>query len=166
MSEQSNSPPEAPPAAAPGGEQPSAAPALPRRWSTTETWTLGVFSVIGLVGFLATFVLIVMRSPNAPVERTLSPADIARLKGPSGERGPAGPAGPRGPAGDSGVRIVRTDCSAGNCTAECADDEVLLNAYCSPSRTPVAYPTEHSAACRPAPRGKVEVVAACVKARR
>jgi len=128
---------------------------------------LGAFSVIGLIGFIATFVLIVVRTPGAPVQRTLSATEIQHLTGPKGERGPAGPAGARGPAGDSGVRLVRSDCTAGNCAAECAADEILLSAYCSPNRAPVAYPTEHSAACRPlGGRVKVEVVAACVKAAR
>jgi hypothetical protein len=127
---------------------------------------LGVFSVLGLVGFIATFVLIVMRSPNAPVQRALTDAEVQRLVGPPGERGAAGPAGPRGAAGDPGLRVLRSDCSTGNCTVECADDEVLLNAYCNPNRTPAAYPTEHGAQCRATGRGRVEVVAACVKSSR
>ena len=129
-------------------------------------WLLGAFSVIGLIGFIATFVLIVVRAPNAPVQRTLTAAEIQRLTGPAGERGPAGPAGPRGATGDAAVRVVRGDCGTGNCIAECADDEVLLNAYCSPGRTPAVYPTEHSALCRPTGRGRVDAVAICVKARR
>jgi hypothetical protein len=157
----------------PSTSPPSLPPPLPqqplRRWSTTEVWTLGLFSVLGLVGFMATFVLIMVRAPSSDVPRSLSPADIARLTGPPGARGPAGPPGPpgaRGAAGDAGVRILRIDCATGNCTAECTDDEILLNAYCSPGRTPVTFPTEHSAACRAAGRGKVEVVAACVKGAR
>ena len=46
-----------------------AGPERKQLWSTAEVWMLGVFSVIGLIGFIATFVLIVMRSPNAPVQR-------------------------------------------------------------------------------------------------
>jgi hypothetical protein len=122
--------------------------------------------MLGLIGFIATFVLIIVRSPDAPVQRTLTDAEAQRLMGRPGERGPAGPAGPRGAAGDSGLRILRLDCAAGNCTAECADDEVLLNAYCNPNRTPASYPTEQSALCRTTGRGKVEVVAACLKASR
>jgi hypothetical protein len=129
-------------------------------------WTLGAFSVVGLVGFIATFVLIVARTPNVPVQRTLTDAEVRRLTGPQGERGPPGTQGPRGAAGDPGVRILRADCSSGNCTVECADDEVLLNAYCAPARTPATYPTEQSALCRTQGRGRIEVVAACVKARR
>lgn len=149
--------------AVPAAEPSSAAPARRKLWSTAEVWILGAFSIIGLIGFAATFVLIMMRAPNSPVERTLSDAEVARLTGARGERGPAGPAGPRGVAGDAGVRIVRSDCATGACTAECADDELLLHAYCAPNRTPAAYPSERSALCRAVPRVKVEAVAACVK---
>jgi hypothetical protein len=135
----------------------------------TETWTLGVFSLVGLIGFIATFVLIVFRSPDAQVPRALTAAELQGFvgkTGPPGERGPVGPPGPRGPAGEAGVRIVRADCTAANCTAACAADEVLLNAYCGPTRAPAAYPTESSAACRVVGRGRVEVVVACLKASR
>jgi len=146
--------------------QPYVGPERRKLWSTAEVWVLGAFSVIGLIGFLATFVLLVVRSPNAPVQRALTAAEIQRLTGPAGERGPAGPAGPRGATGDAAVRVVRADCGLGNCTAECADDEVLLSAYCNPGRTPATYPTEYSALCRPTGRGRVDAVAICVKARR
>ena len=143
-----------------------AAPERKKLWSTAEAWLLGAFSVIGLIGFIATFALMVVRTPNASVQRTLTAAEIQRLTGPAGARGPVGPAGPRGATGDTAVRVVRGECGTGNCTAECADDEVLLNAYCRPGRTPAAYPTEHSALCRPTGRGRVDAVAICVKARR
>ena len=64
----------------------------PRSWSRPDVWMLGVLSVLGLIGFIATFVLIVMRSPSVPVQRTLTEAEVQRLIGPPGERGPAGPA--------------------------------------------------------------------------
>ena len=54
---------------------------------------LGLFSAIGLLGFIATFVLIVMRSPATPVQRALTEAEVKSLTGPPGERGPAGPPG-------------------------------------------------------------------------
>jgi hypothetical protein len=155
--------------AAPGAGPPDTKPAVAlarKHWSTAELWMLGVFSAIGLIGFIATFVLLVMRAPNAPVQRTLTAAEIQRLTGPQGERGPPGPPGTRGPAGEPGLRLVRTECTAAGCVAECAEDEVLLSAYCSPNRAPIAYPTEHSAACRPQLGRRVEVVAACVKAAR
>ncbi len=101
--------------------------------------------------------------------RSLTAAEIARLdrsSRASAVRRPPVRQAPRGAAGDAGVRILRIDCATGNCTAECADDEILLNAYCSPGRTPATYPTEHSAPAAPAGRGRVEVVAACVKGSR
>ncbi len=161
------------PAAEPAGaapiaqlSQPYAGPERRKLWSTAEVWVLGAFSVVGLIGFIATFVLIVVRSPNAPAQRTLTPAEVQRLTGPAGERGPAGPVGARGATGDAAVRVVRADCGIGACIAECADDEVLLNAYCSPGRTPATYQTEYSALCRPTGRGRVDAVAICVKTRR
>ncbi len=150
-------------------EQPRAVPAQSRRWSMPEMWTLGLFSVVGLIGFIATFVLIVVRAPDAQVPRALTAAEMQRFvgqPGPAGERGPAGPAGARGPAGEPGVRVLRADCTAGACTVECTDDEVLLTAYCSPNRAPAVYPAEHSAQCRAQGGRKVEVVAACMKAAR
>ena len=141
--------------------------AVPRpRWSRPDVWMLGVLSALGLIGFIATFILIVIRSPSVPVQRPLTEAEVQRLIGPPGERGPAGPAGPRGAAGEPGLRILRSDCATGNCTVECADDEVLLNAYCNPNRTAATYPAEHSAQCRTQGRGRTEVVAACVKSSR
>ena len=149
-------------------EQPGPPVEQPRRWSTPDVWMLGLFSVIGLVGFIATFALIVYRSPDAQVPRALTDVEMRGFtgpRGPAGERGPAGPTGAAGPRGDSGIRIVRTDCSVGSCMAECNGDEVLLTAYCSPNHTPAAYPSEQSASCRTqGVRAKVEVVAACVKA--
>ena len=125
---------------------------------------LGAFSALGLAGFVATFILIMVRAPGTPVERVLTPAEVQSLTGPRGERGPVGPAGGRGAAGDPGIRVLRADCVTGTCTVECADDEVLLNAYCSPNHAPAAFPTEQSALCRPTGRGRTEVVAACLKA--
>jgi hypothetical protein len=135
-------------------------------WASPAVWILGLFSAGGLIGFIATFILIVMRPPETPAPRVLTEVEGQRLVGPPGERGPAGPPGPRGAPGDPGLRILRNDCAAGNCTVECADDEVLLNAYCNPNRSPAVYPAEHSALCRAAGRGRVEVVAACLKSSR
>jgi len=137
-------------------------------------WALGAFSVVGLIGFAATFAMIMLRGPDGSAPRALTATQAPAIdkSGPVGERGaagppgPAGPAGPRGPAGDAGVRILRADCSTGNCTVACAADEFLVNAYCTPTRAPAVYPTEQSATCRAPVRGKAEVVAACAKASR
>ncbi len=97
-------------------------------------------------------------------------------KGPQGEKGEPGPAGPPGergapgPAGlpgapgiSSAVRIVRTNCDATNCAAQCGDDEVLLIAYCGPMRTPATFPTERSASCRVRNAANSPLIAACAK---
>src|SRR6266700_4684149 len=68
--------------------------------------------------------------------------------GPPGARGEAGPAGPAGASGASAVRIVRANCDATGCAAQCSDDEVLLVAYCGSSRNAAIFPTERSASCR------------------
>src|SRR5258708_1007962 len=47
----------------------------------------------------------------------------AGLPGARGEAGPAGPPGP--PGASSAVRIVRSNCDAVSCAAQCSDDEVL-----------------------------------------
>jgi hypothetical protein len=94
-------------------------------------------------------------------------------KGPQGEKGDTGPAGPpgekgaAGPAGPPGmssaVRILRTNCEAANCTAQCSDDEVLLIAYCGPTRNPALFPTERSASCRLRNAANNPLIAACGK---
>src|SRR5471030_3173139 len=55
--------------------------------------------------------------------------------GPAGAKGDAGPRGPAGPPGASGsMRVLRANCDATGCTAQCADVEVLLTAYCGAAR--------------------------------
>jgi Collagen triple helix repeat (20 copies) len=79
--------------------------------------------------------------------------------GPAGPAGAAGPKGDAGPAGSSGVRIVRSDCASGSCTVECRENEVLVTAYCGPSRTPALFSKERSASCGPP---DTPLVAVCV----
>src|ERR1700761_6146090 len=72
--------------------------------------------------------------------------------GPAGQTGPQGPAGPQGPQGEKGaagegVRVVRSDCSRGNCTLTCRDNEVLVSAYCGPNRHPATFLGERSVSC-------------------
>jgi hypothetical protein len=81
--------------------------------------------------------------------------------GPPGEKGAAGPAGP--PGVSSAVRILRISCDATNCTAQCSDDEVLLIAYCGPTRNPANLPTERSASCRVRNAANNPLIAACAK---
>jgi hypothetical protein len=84
--------------------------------------------------------------------------------GPSGPAGPQGDRGPPGPPGASGsVHIVRSSCDASGCTAQCADDEVLLTAYCGATRNAATYPTERSATCRARNLANSPLIAACAK---
>src|SRR5216684_3230468 len=85
--------------------------------------------------------------------------------GPPGAKGEAGPRGPAGPPGAAGaMRIVRANCDATSCAAQCGDDEVLLIAYCGSTRNAATFPTERSASCRPRNAANNPLVAACVKA--
>jgi hypothetical protein len=78
-------------------------------------------------------------------------------QGPKGDAGPVGPAGPPGPPGPAGpqgqagppspsVRVVKSDCTAG-CTVQCQDNEVLVTAYCGPTRNPAQFLGEKGASC-------------------
>ena len=146
-------------------------PDKPRRRSSLEVWMLGIFSVIGIVGFLATLVLILMRAGDS---QNLLSRPVMRMplqgaqgeRGPSGPIGPAGPMGPAGPAGDPGIRIVRPDCPTGTCNLECNEDEILLIAHCGTGRLPTLYTSERGALCRSSVRAPAAVVAACVKTSR
>jgi hypothetical protein len=101
-------------------------------------------------------------------------------QGPQGDPGPAGPAGPQGaqgPAGPQGppgwpgppgppgapVRVVQSSCTSASCAAECRNDEVLLIAYCGPTRNPAVYPAERSASCRVRGGANSPLVAVCAK---
>ena len=93
--------------------------------------------------------------------------------GPKGETGPAGPAGPPGPPGPTGaqgqavspsatVRVIKSDCVSG-CTVQCQDNEVLVTAYCGPTRNPAQYLGERGASCGPTGSAvNTPLVAVCV----
>jgi len=99
------------------------------------------------------------------------------VAGPPGEKGEAGPAGPPGPpgpqgppappwpgasaAGESAVRVMRSNCQAATCRAECNEDEVLIVAYCGPRRSVPTFVNERTVTC---PRGASPLVSACAKA--
>jgi hypothetical protein len=84
--------------------------------------------------------------------------------GPPGAKGEAGPAGPAGPPGaSSAMRIIRSNCDATSCAAQCSDDEVLLIAYCGSTRNAATFPTERSASCRVRNAANNPLVAACAK---
>jgi len=67
----------------------------------------------------------------------VGPAGEKGDPGPTGPPGPAGPPGPPGPRGAEGpatsagvaenaIRVIRLDCTAAACRAECNQNEVLL----------------------------------------
>jgi Collagen triple helix repeat (20 copies) len=84
------------------------------------------------------------------------PPGLTGQKGEPGERGgtgPVGPPGPPGPQGEQGppsptVRVVRMNClHNGTCAAGCRGDEILVIAYCGPSRIAPTYTSERQASC-------------------
>lgn len=94
-------------------------------------------------------------------------------QGPKGDAGPAGPAGPPGPPGPAGpqgqagppspsIRVVKSDCVLG-CTVQCQDDEVLVAAYCGPTRNQAQFLGEKGASCGPTgSAANTPLVAVCV----
>jgi hypothetical protein len=85
--------------------------------------------------------------------------------GPPGPAGAKGDAGPRGPAGPAGaMRVVRANCDPNGCAVQCGDDEVLLIAYCGPTRLAATFPNERSASCRARTPANNPLIAACAKA--
>ena len=100
-------------------------------------------------------------------------AGPAGPQGPKGDAGPVGPAGPPGPQGTAGpvgpagppspsVRVVKSDCLSA-CTVQCQDSEVLVTAYCGPTRNAAQFLGERGASCGPeASPGNAPLVAVCV----
>ncbi len=88
--------------------------------------------------------------------------------GAAGPPGPVGPPGPPGPQGEQGppspsVRVLRSDCLAGYCQVACRGDEILVTAYCGPSRNPATFLGERQASCgADANSASVPLVAVCV----
>jgi hypothetical protein len=97
------------------------------------------------------------------------PAGPPGPPGPTGAAGPAGVAGPAGPQGLAGasspsIRVIKSDCASG-CTVQCRDDEVLVTAYCGPTRNPAQYLGEKGASCGAAgTASNTPLVAVCVAA--
>jgi hypothetical protein len=86
-------------------------------------------------------------------------------RGPSGPPGPQGSPGPPGPPGPTGsqVRVVRSNCTAASCVAECGADEVLITAYCGARRAPAVFPSERSASCRTRDAASNPLIGVCAK---
>jgi hypothetical protein len=59
--------------------------------------------------------------------------------------------------------MIRANCDAANCKAECNSDEVLLTAYCGAARAPAIFSTERSASCRRRGAASSPIVLACAK---
>ena len=78
-----------------------------------------------------------------------------------GQPGPKGDPGPPGPP--FGVRMVRSNCDATNCTVQCGEDELLVTAYCGARRNAAVIPSERSATCRSPVPANSPVVAICMK---
>jgi hypothetical protein len=144
------------------------------RQLTLGEWVLAGLAVLGLAAVAFTFGLVLNQnfviSTSAAPERVPAGAQtgaqvIRGTKGDPGPKGEAGPPGPRGPAGEAGIRILRQDCPGGNCDIRCEDNEFMLTAYCGIGRTPAVFTSDSSAICRSRTTAKVQVVAACVKAR-
>jgi hypothetical protein len=74
-------------------------------------------------------------------------------QGPQGIQGQVGPTGPPGPQGEQGppsptIRVVRTNClTNATCTFACRGNEVLVIAYCGPTRADPTYLNERNASC-------------------
>jgi hypothetical protein len=86
------------------------------------------------------------------------------VPGPPGQPGPPGPKGEPGPPGPAfGIRVVRAKCDETSCSVKCADEEMLLTAYCGARRNAAVIPTERAATCRSQVPANSPVVAACVK---
>src|SRR5580658_6801786 len=66
-------------------------------------------------------------------------------QGPPGQTGPEGPPGPIGPQGEQGppsptIRVVRSAClTPGDCPVGCRENEILVTAYCGPTRNPATF---------------------------
>jgi hypothetical protein len=60
--------------------------------------------------------------------------------------------------------VVKSDCTSG-CTVQCKDNEVLVTAYCGPTRNAAQILGERGASCGPdASPANVPLTAVCVGA--
>jgi Collagen triple helix repeat (20 copies) len=92
------------------------------------------------------------------------------VPGPRGAQGQPGPPGPQGQRGLQGspspsVRVLRNACLSGQgqCTLSCQQDEVLVSAYCGPTRHPATFLNERSVSCGVEPNPTdIPLVAVCV----
>jgi hypothetical protein len=99
------------------------------------------------------------------------PPGVKGDPGPPGQTGPEGPAGPPGPQGEQGppsptVRVIRSSClTSGDCPIGCRQNEVLVTAYCGPTRNPATFIGERQASCGvEATTANAPAVGVCVQA--
>jgi hypothetical protein len=92
-------------------------------------------------------------------------------QGPPGQTGPEGPPGPIGPQGEQGppsptIRVVRSSClTSGDCPVGCRENEILVTAYCGPTRNPATFIGERQATCGvEATTANAPAVGVCVQA--
>jgi hypothetical protein len=92
-------------------------------------------------------------------------------QGPPGQTGPEGQPGPIGPQGAQGppsptIRVVRSTClTQGDCPIECRENEILVTAYCGPTRNPATFIGERQATCGvEATTANAPAVGVCVQA--
>jgi hypothetical protein len=102
------------------------------------------------------------------IAMALFTASCSREPGPKGDAGPPGPPGPPGPQGPPGpasqTRVIRVNCLQQSCQATCNVDEVLVTAYCGPTRRPAMFLSEVAASCGVAPSAAANpLVAVCVR---
>jgi hypothetical protein len=86
--------------------------------------------------------------------------------GPPGPPGPQGLTGPQGPPGQaSQVRVIRMTCGVQSCSVACNIDEVLVSAYCGPTRRAATVLSENSVSCGIVPSAADSpLVAVCARA--
>jgi hypothetical protein len=100
----------------------------------------------------------------------VGPSGAQGEPGAAGPPGPVGPPGPPGPQGEAGppsptLRVIRNNCLGGACTAGCRGDEVLVSAYCGPSRSQPTFLDERQVSCGiEASTANAPLVAFCVQA--
>jgi hypothetical protein len=93
-------------------------------------------------------------------------------QGPKGDAGPPGPPGPQGLPGPPGppgpasqVRVIRMTCGVQSCSVACNIDEVLVVAYCGPTRRTPTVLSENSVSCGIVPSAADSpLVAVCARA--
>ena len=111
-----------------------------------------------------------MHGPRILLAITLAVWVAGCGQNPQAAKGDQGPPGPRGEKGDrgapgppSGIRVVRANCDAASCAAQCNQDEVLLNAWCGIARNAAVFPSERSASCRIRGIANSPLFVACAK---